>query len=1083
MNNSAILTSKAELQNIQNVVLSSLREYGEINILDYRVDITSDYPEDYPKYYPNIYDNILEINIVIQGNKKYIDEIFDTWKYDVKGWKTEKKYESINYQALGTQRKVQEKVRGKGRVIIRRQGLGQSEDLTSLKITLTKYIWSVKSINLNKIFDQANESYKLKDINFYVSSKPILDGNQLDNKPIYFHYALLPSYEMNKYGYYQPGNIDDVEKIYNSASKDGIFKSFYCTLCASGETNNIAGIEYDKIGADMGLYKDNNNAYQPKGKANYAQIIRYPVYLNNILFYITGTSPPYLYGHLLLFPDMHMSTYLMLMSQAHVSGIYSLLNENIGSVAIFNGNYGSDIYHGHVHLTNQKLFVVEDSCKKINNIVRTKKSQYTGGIKMEGYAFQGVTLYSENVNKLYTEIASYSLLYFSDNFMSRNNLSMSAILYVCPTNKGNIFVATIFISDLNKKMGLKLNDSCAVNSIIPAFEINYANCKDSRNDPVITRKILDYYKEGFITSNSLINERSNIKFKDNNIKNAITERMGELLNTENIDKIPSEAIQWFIYQFDKSFKPAYDLDSDILKDFANKLIQDQKACISRGHDCPQNIFASFKILFTVYVLKLLFSSINNSPNKSLSDSIYNLYSDDFILEAGILGNLGNMYDNFSVKQTKSLTISSRTTNETVLNTLSNLINITSKNKYVDNEKVNMWLEYIYKRIGDPSAFGYLTFSNIKYNDSSQLPIAIKILAKEENALVNDLFQYEMVLGTKMSQLRADIPNYVMNFGGFRCNSTRNSNDEYAEICDGGINSALSSYIIMEKLPGTTLGTYINTLEYEDDWRLLLAMGQICVALQYGQDKVKFTHYDFHIGNVMMVNNGSSNASDNFKYYKYKWSTDNKNKNKNINREYKLRAQYTTVILDYGTSHADFSNYPDSKNVEIPKSIYNSTYYTIYGMTIDKFKQSADVHSMLVSILFTMITSNFELFRRSKMIQILYQQISPYLDIIYDIPFMQVIQESIDLMSQNQYPDVKQLRNFLGFKRKDKGYYLYLPANVDLNLTPDILYNIIKNILVDGGYKYLFDEPTSSPTVCTWNPDTYEHGCSANVGTQ
>jgi len=317
MSNKALNINIDDIKKLESYIFSILNTYGKYKIINREYITSAFYPKTYPKYYPKIYDNTIIVSITITTLYNVAEKINNNWPRDYSS-EYFKKYNNI----------------WKSKIKYNKDRNGYN-----INIILIRDLLTVKEINLDVIFGYANESYKLKDKKFYVSSRPI---RKIDNKKVYFHYALLQPYEQKAFSSYLPGNIDDVEKIVISARDKKKFKSFYCTICASGEVDNISKIEYDKSGTNMKLYSG-KNGFQPEEEPNYSLIIRYNVILEGINFYITGTSPQYLYDHLLLFPESHISTYLMLLSKSHLVGIYSLLKENIGVTGIFNGNYGSDV--------------------------------------------------------------------------------------------------------------------------------------------------------------------------------------------------------------------------------------------------------------------------------------------------------------------------------------------------------------------------------------------------------------------------------------------------------------------------------------------------------------------------------------------------------------------------------------------------------------------------------------------------------------------------------------------------------------------------------------------------------------------
>ena len=151
------------------------------------------------------------------------------------------------------------------------------------------------------------------------------------------------------------------------------------------------------------------------------------------------------------------------------------------------------------------------------------------------------------------------------------------------------------------------------------------------------------------------------------------------------------------------------------------------------------------------------------------------------------------------------------------------------------------------------------------------------IEKENFDIVREYF-----LGVScFNKLRYFIPTFVYTFGAFACNETEENTTELT-LCslNYGINSP---HIIYEKIKGNSVQNLLDTRKINfKQW--LEIFSQLLLTLEVAQRKFRFTHFDLHLGNVM-INNSCGKS--------YYINLDN--------TTYKISPKNYPVIIDFGMS--------------------------------------------------------------------------------------------------------------------------------------------------------------------------------------
>lgn len=165
-----------------------------------------------------------------------------------------------------------------------------------------------------------------------------------------------------------------------------------------------------------------------------------------------------------------------------------------------------------------------------------------------------------------------------------------------------------------------------------------------------------------------------------------------------------------------------------------------------------------------------------------------------------------------------------------------------------------------------------------YTGGFNFPLILKTIPEYINPeeLIHEMFMG--IYGT--NQLRAFCPGFAYIFGGFVCGSMNNS---VKQICkDNGVRTP---YVIMESIQGRTLHEFITDKKIHIQSKLLCII-QILYTLLIAKHTINYTHYDFHLANIMVRDLGKSQ----FIPYKFK---------DNI---YYIGTRYIPVIIDNGRSY-------------------------------------------------------------------------------------------------------------------------------------------------------------------------------------
>lgn len=739
---------------------------------------------------------------------------------------------------------------------------------------------------MEEAFNTAAKYYKSKNVSLKVSNTTLSAGE--GSVASYIQKCRILPHKNLSFTTYLPGNIDDVKKLYQDYVTNGTSGAFYCKHCA---------------------YDVKDHVLEPSGNAekyikNAASILNIPVTINSRRLHITLKDAPYLEGHLIMVPDDHITPYNFMLSEDHFMSIYHMLSRSPSNTkAIFDGGIYDDSDHAVINLTRQNIKIIEEAAGKIKEIFSDGKTSLTGDGRVTGSIGKCLTVYSDDMRKLWSRCLQYFAIHHSPDF-DKTKYFLSSIANIVKVGDTIVYMMSITIG---KKTNLSFDvDGCRLHHIPQAFMVDYSECNDpnSIRDSGIISAISNTYKDG-----SYLRKYAMIGVTDTD---SVSKKLRGIFDDPRYQSAvhTSGLYEWLFL----SKKPP---NCQMVLEYMNEFVGDQ---ISRCSKMDCGIFDLYKILLSQLTICMM---INTGGDPTA------LYKSQKFLEAAVNGETNNLVKVHGVTNLDKLMIKGRTVNKVVADTFRNLVEATSKNEPASN---NLWIDYKFSQTGDRSAGGVISFSKLRTNINTDMSIIVKVNkdSLEEDHKKNDLkirlFTQEQAVGVKLTELRKYIPNFVMVFGGFDCVGPYTL-DKLCIPDSNPANNRKLQYVIMEALKGAvSMGSYTGGLSNNMDGAvaLLSLVCQVCLALEVAQRKKRFTHYDLHFGNILLVRN------DYPCHYIY-----------NIgNEQYPIEASYTTTIIDYGFSHVDgLIKYVD------PQQRWDTR-------TPSKYKKTYDPYTLVLMILHT-----------------------------------------------------------------------------------------------------------------------------------
>jgi len=833
-----------------------------------------------------------------------------------------------------------------------------------------------------KIYNQSGETRQ-----FYTSTKNI--------KGLFF--TVLPDYVNYKFSSYDPGNKKDVEKVRNM-KKEGIHKSYLCSLCPLGhdDTSVTCSEEQNQLWDDnKSPSKLINKSYDGESGRKYR---------------LTGTIPQYFYSHLMFISEDHIPTYGIFFDEYLFTDTMNFLQKT-KVVGYHNGNFGSDIYHFHLHITDQKNSILDDFF--IGSIEENTKI----GFSLIKPIIKACTVIDTKISDLFNNVRG---IMFRILDKQEKDLVISSSFFV-RENKGKTYYCVV-LNFVNRKYRNFKYDNCNY-FVFPASYTLSVGCmnipKNSTENYKFLTTLENHYVNYYIDPKIIFKQygltgslENFVKSSDNQInkKLQILEKLATKHNTlkKFIEETCIENIYLYLLEYEQNFelKKAYDMLKFINKNYKDKLEEGR----------------------IKYLLSLCINSLTKEELKNYFDS------DDFIdmrLNASnmILSNYGELKSDY-------LFFKGKFVQDLISSNISNRIEITNSSRG-QKYSVNKWLKYDFKRKGEASANGTVTTSKLQDNNID-IDFIMKLMITEDEDKHLE-FKHELNTSMIVNELRYLVPNYILCYGGYECNSS-----SFKQLCNGI--GRRTSYILLEYVENSdTVDRVLKTprLDHSTEEKEIIDMiSQILMGLAFGYNEKKFTHYDLHTNNIMcydFVNNngflklfksqGDRNSHPNvenviFRYY--------------INKEGRyldLPATYLYLIIDYGNSYVEGI---DPENVR--EGLFGS----------DKPNKSSDCYTLLYNVFTTLLIHKPYLlidqynytWLNNNLAKIFYKFIDSYKELWITDP-KQIMEQLIMIAvsrSNNKYIDINNYFSQIkrrGYEYTDPRWQQYLPQNFNTqNISED-----------------------------------------------
>lgn len=806
-----------------------------------------------------------------------------------------------------------------------------------------------EQFDINNLFGQTKRIYETNK-SFYISSTP-LDGLQLgvyqDHRPFVFSEYVF-------------GNSKDMKKMIESAKKD-VFKSFYCSMCTIEEHDNVSS--FNRCGI---LQHEENVALK----------INQRVVYNGIPFLISGTAPQYYYNHLLLSSSDHYSTYMIFENKDLFRGVAGfsadLARQNSSAKLIFNGTFGSDIWHFHVHVTDTAISYVDNSPEILK--MKTPFEERNGSLGVVNYKIVGGT----DLDEIFARVHRLTRLIYSPDHMVQKRYLSSVFKSVIRNDKSYFFVFLI----TGNKIHPEVSEKEQYRLFFPAAALNVGQTQ-------MTLEKFDLIKKSIIEKECFSDWRN----------------VNEISHPEK-----SIRVEFFEQTFRKKCNVNYlaiPTVQNILK-MVDQCILGKKSCGTENSD----VFATYK-----YIISLLFICTVGTvgSRKGVEQTVYKkLINDPSFLHHALKSGISYLTNNYNIKDSRSLFLRGPVASEVLSTSFNNFglltsydTKISTKTLTKQSRKITDWLNFNPNaRIGNQSAMGIIFSSSLQYSPGIEFVMkTVKPQRRGQKEI--ELFFSEFAVGTKINDLRQNVPNFVLTLGGFECKSS----PLLQTLCQEEPGSEVLQFILLEKIDNAvSFGDYISMGDVSIR-RICLAITQIAAGLEYAQKMLDFTHYDLHADNIMVTNLTGHGGDP--ELYRYRIGK----------KEYAIPAYVNCTLIDYGTSHV--------KNLDS----YVDMTGNVYGWTLDRPNFNRDIFSLVMSTFLRFLAT-----RGASDIDNFYKNDNPlkylvghlftaYEDIFYPNAFLVIKAEyekvftNLDVAGRTRF-----LIGLFGNARKDKLYYLYLPAN-------------------------------------------------------
>lgn len=695
----------------------------------------------------------------------------------------------------------------------------------------------------------------------------------------------LPPYDQYKWIDYYIGSLADEKEIseyyyknYRNGNAD-TFKCFNCGLCSMVRFDSAISI--DPITGEL-ILKD----FIPK-------------YFESEKYFMMENPTKYANNHILAVSKKHQHGSCIFYDVELLTDLYNLLKKT-NSSAIYNGEFGSDVYHHHVHLVKSEIPALRYASEEIDK----NPDQAYMTFKWGDNGLRATVIHGDPVtvniwmSKYYNyiqekKIASTVMATFSAN-MRNSGIELMAVIYMTsrPIRPRSIdFVESL--NFINIDIFPVKNDADQVKQKIIEFS------KKNINNPIERDEI---EKSPSIQFSQL----KNIQEISDQIKNAISQR-----NMLIFEQVISNLLKnTFLIEDEYRMYEVITIFDKAIEDYGrqSEILDPSTIEYAMGKEILTLGFLSYSFFpNTMNPAWIEMISIKNQDNRSRYMA---LPLNNFFLKGGEF-------------------------NKHVLKIFKDYLNISFRysNTSLNNNNINLWLNYTDKKIGDTSVNGTIIEAETKVNN-------VAIILKFQ---YDDMFAvYEAFVHEELNVMRNYIPNIPLLYGIQACKMDIDpqSPTGYKELCpvspDPSAN--VTNILLMEKIDGITLRRYISHPDANANI-LLSTIQQVLCSLEIMQKKLEFSHNDLHIGNVMLTY-----LEKNPELY-----------NKHVIFKYIVEENNTQAILMYFLASIIDFGYSSTKNSRFRiKHKISDSLRDDYGIDLQKFNPMCDVWVFLVDVYLSLI---------------------------------------------------------------------------------------------------------------------------------
>jgi hypothetical protein len=731
---------------------------------------------------------------------------------------------------------------------------------------MTLYPKKYTELDMRQIFEAAYNYYDQKiggKGNIYISKKTVND----------LHIAVLPNKNTYVFSEYNFGNDEDVEKLQHYQRDTGTHKTYLCSLCPILEEDNA-----------VILSDEQNQLYLNKNDSP-AVNLRYILIGNSGSIYtITGTVPQYYYGHLVWSTVDHVPTYALFLAKNIFSDLLLFLRHctqtEPKTKAFFNGTFGSDIYHCHVHLSNQDTSVLEDVYNAFNNYpANTEVYTYDANI------IKLIVITSTDIERLFKHVSGICTEYIKIRDTNPSIVLTANLAYT----KDRYWVT---FQKIDRNYATWEYNNCGFYTM-PASFVMISDCMKVPQ----TQTEYDAFTQAQLTHYANYYQRWDYQAYFQNFYGKFDDYLDTIGKTpfnQDILKNPVEFL-WIKINWERIL-----IDQQTASNILEYL---GSTCISQKAHCDNHTMGKYKYLIGLAVNNLPINILNTKFGEIRINAIF------YFLREYVANGVKSDYLFFRGTFAQKL----------LVKTFENFLKITGTSNGVnlpltEYNGVNTWLKYNFKRIGEPSASAAgATLSELvpyKYNDKLKVNVEffIKIIFGTNQAN----FLREFFAAMSVNDIRNLVPNYMLCYGGFMCNGDKDNE----KLCNDIAGNPFS-YLLLENIKNSETVDRVLKLPSlatrEDAQDLIDMIYQIVAGLCVGWEANQFTHYDLHLDNIMRYDFVSNKDFLNlFKIYQeekgdaipeiekilFKYYTDPNNPNK----VFHVPVKYLYVIIDYGITY-------------------------------------------------------------------------------------------------------------------------------------------------------------------------------------